>query len=476
MTLNKRAEIGKILMISAGLIRPKKSGNPFSDLHLYLNYGLLGLATILKQKGYYPTVIHGNFKAPAEFVNNLEKSGHLETTFPVLLSVPSSYAIEWAKDVCLLIKKLKPDTAIVVGGRWVTADDGAWIRQQIPDVDLVVFGTAEHMIEEVLNKSMWSQLGNTDVSRITNAVAPSVLSYLDYSLLENYADFTPSFEVSRGCGRGCGFCAEGEMPLSSMKDPSILSDEIEACLRVYGEKDVRAYFEASFFRPSSDWISGIAKQFTERGIAIQWRAESRVDALSTHQVERMAKAGLKVLDLGLESASPKQLVRMNKTTAPAVYLRRASELLKACHEHGIWVKVNVLLYPGETQETLSETQAWLEQHRQYIKGVSAGPMIMYRYGHASLDFLHQIEHLGARAVSDRNLDTKGFADIHLSDEFSNQDATFAANKLARNFMSAQDYYDLKSFSYFPRSLTFEKFNEMTFGVPEDMLSFRISTL
>lgn len=458
-------------MISAGMIQPKKIGNPFSNLHLYLNYGLLGLATILKQKGYSPTVIHGNFKSPVEFVGDLERAGYFETIFPVLLSIPSSYAIEWSRIVCRLIKKLKPDASIVVGGRWVTADDGAWVRRQIPDVDLVVFGTAEQNIEQVLHKSMWGKLGTSDATRGANIAASNVLSQLDYSLLYRHADFTPSFEVSRGCGRGCGFCAEGGVSLSAMKNAHVLANEVEACIAVYGDNDLRAYFEASLFQPTSEWIAEINKEFSARRLALQWRAESRVDALSSRQVEHLAKAGLKVLDLGLESASHQQLLRMHKTPAPPAYLRRASELLKSCYENGIWTKVNVMLYPGETRATLSETTAWLNQHRQYIKGVSAGPMIVYRYGHASLDFLRQIEAQGASAVSDSDLDTKGFADIHLSDEFSNEDATFAANELSRAFMSAKDYFDLKSFNYFPRSLTFEKFIEMAAGVPDEMLSF-----
>lgn len=458
-------------MISAGLIQPKKACNPFSALHLYLNYGLLGLATILKREGYNPTVIHGNFTSPSAFVGDLENAGQLETTFPVLLSIPSSYAIEWAKAVCRLIK-LKSDALIVVGGRWVTADDGAWIRRQIPDIDLVVFGMAEHSIEKVLYKSNWPQLGNTDFTRGSNIVEPGLLSQLDYSLLEGYVDFTPSFEVSRGCGRGCGYCAEGVMPLSSMKEARVLADEIEACFTIYGEKDVRAYFEASLFSPSSEWIAQITEQFLDRELAFQWRAESRVDAFSSRQIAMLAKAGLKVLDLGLESASHQQLLRMNKSAAPAIYLRRASELLKACHDNGIWVKVNVLLYPGETRETLAETAIWLNQHKRYIKGVSAGPMIMYRYGTASQDLLRQIELHGARLVSNSDLDTKGFADIHLSAELSNQDAIIAANNLAKEFMSASDYFDLKSFNYFPRGLTFEKFSEMADGAPTGSLSFK----
>lgn len=462
-------------MISAGMIRPKKAHNPITELNLYLNYGLLGLATILRRKNYNPVVFHGHFKNPESFVRDLERDGYLETEFPILLSIPSSYAIEWARFACRIIKQRRPDASIVVGGRWVTADDGAWIRHQIPDVDLVVFGTAEHCIEEVLHKLMWHQIGNTDTASVMNTTIPDVLSQLDYSLLDQFFDFTPSFEVSRGCGRGCGFCAEGNVPLSLMKDASVLADEIEACLSIYGQTDIRAYFEASLFNPSLDWISAITKQFMNRQFSLQWRAESRADALSPRHIELLAKAGLKVLDVGLESASPQQLLNMHKTTNPEIYLHRASKLVRACHENGILTKVNVLLYPGETKATLMETESWLEQHREYIKGVSAGPMIMFRYGNASLEFLRHIENHGARVVSDSDLDTHGFADIHLSDEFSHQDSLSAANNIARNHMSTKDYFDLKSFSYFSRGLTFESFQAITLGIHDDSLPFKKTT-
>lgn len=443
------ANKGRVLMISAGMLSPKKI-NHFSKMNLYLNYGLLGLATILNRAGYDPIVIHGNFINPIQFVDDLDRAGHLESALPILISIPSSYALDWTRVVCRLIKQMNPDALIVVGGRWVIGDDGAWIRRQIPDIDLVVFGTAEHSIENTLNTVMWDQLVSTP---------PNTLSTLDYSLLDGFADFTPSFEVSRGCGRGCGFCAEGDVPLSTMKNARVLADEIEACFTVYQENDIRAYFEASLFQPSSEWIADIYKEFATHNLDFQWRAESRVDAFSSHQVEQLAKAGLKVLDLGLESASPQQLLNMRKTTTPAIYLRRASELLKACHDNGIWTKVNVLLYPGETKESISETEEWLDHHRQYIKGISAGPMVIYRYGNSSQVFLKEIEFYGARAVSSSDLETKGFADIHLSKELSNQDAIFEANRLSSNFMSTRDYYDLKTFSYFPRDMTFEKFSE-----------------
>jgi hypothetical protein len=42
----------RVLLVSAGLLHPKKTDHPAARLHRYLNYGLLTLASILKQNGF----------------------------------------------------------------------------------------------------------------------------------------------------------------------------------------------------------------------------------------------------------------------------------------------------------------------------------------------------------------------------------------------------------------------------------------
>jgi hypothetical protein len=50
---------------------------------------------------------------------------------------------------------------------------------------------------------------------------------------------------------------------------------------------------------------------------------------------------------------------MKKSSRADRYLSKASTLLRACRDHGILVKVNVLLYAGETIQTLEQTSDWL---------------------------------------------------------------------------------------------------------------------
>lgn len=462
---------GCVLCISAGMLRPKKSDNAVARLHLYLNYGLLGLASVLAQRGYEPLVVHGRFDDPDKFVEALANDGRLETRYPVLLSVPSSQALGWARDACRALKRMAPRLSIVVGGRWVVARDGLWIRSKLPEVDLVVYGTAEDRIEALLDTKQWREIGSTDLTAAAASEFSGMMPPLEYRLLERYREYNPSVEVSRGCGRHCSFCAEADVPRSPMKDPTRLADELTACWEAYGKEIIHPYFESSLFLPSTDWIVRVRREFEERGRIFQWRAESRVDGFSTTQIAELALAGLKVIDLGLESASHRQLVAMNKSPRPATYLRRASELLQACYDDGIWTKVNILLYPGETQDTLDETVEWLDERRKYVKGVSVGPMILYRDGSASL--LQAIAQQGASIVDPDALEAEGFVDLHLSKEMPHDAAVAAALTVSRRFMTARDYFDLKSFSYLPRGLSWEAFSATVARSSNDLFSFSI---
>ena len=461
-----------VLMIGAGMQRPKKSGNPLAPLHRYLNYGLLGLAGLLQGKGYLPRVFHGHFSAPDEFVSRLDGLGWLNTSLPVLLSIPSGFALGWSRAFCRLVKERRPDIKIVAGGRWVVAEDGAWLRSQIPDVDLVVYGTAEHVIERVLEPRQWKTIQQADLSLFPILPGTSTtLSQMNYTLLDGADEFTPSFEISRGCGRNCGFCAESKVPLSAPKSASDLADEIDRATLALGRRQFNAYFEASLFQPSTDWSSQLGVELKARDLSFQWRAETRVDHLAPRQVEILAKAGLKVLDLGLESASPKQLQIMEKTASPAVYLRKASDLLHVCYDNNIWAKVNVLLYAGESQETLDETRGWLDKHAALIKGVSAGSLVVYRYGSESKSFLADLAKYGTHPVSETALDDQGFAELHLSGDVSHGKSVELARSISRTMMTGRDYFDLKAFSYFPPGMTYASFLELCADADPDNLPF-----
>lgn len=59
----------KIIAISAGLVEPKKGWNALSYKNLYLNYGLLGLCTMLKEDGNEIVMYQSDYNSPAEMID-----------------------------------------------------------------------------------------------------------------------------------------------------------------------------------------------------------------------------------------------------------------------------------------------------------------------------------------------------------------------------------------------------------------------
>jgi hypothetical protein len=455
----------RVVCLSAGLTRPKKQDHVLARKHHYLNYGLVGLATVLRDVGHWPLVVHGGFERAEVVVARLFESGHLPSAHPVLLSVPSAYALPWAREAVVALKRRDPTARIVVGGRWVVGDDPAWMYGQLPGVDLVVVGTAEARIAGLLATCEWTPGMGTAMDRADAPIG------LGYEMVENYQAFQPSIEVSRGCGMGCTFCAEATVPLGALKAPEVVAEEMEGCVARFGADHLHPYLEASFFRPDTAWCAALAACLADRGVSLAWRTETRVDALSERHLASLARAGLSVIDLGLESASRTQLVRMGKTQTPDVYLKRASKLLEACRDNGIRAKVNVLLHPGETRATLDETRGWLDAHRGCIKGLSVGPTIVFRFGTSSAAYLASLADHGAEAVDPKALDRDGLAHLHLSAEMDHDAATAASVDLARAFMTARDYYDLKGFSYLPRGTTWTEFSAWCDASPAEALPF-----
>jgi len=419
-------------------------------------------------------VFHGDFSTPADFLARRDLLAALAgTEFPVFLSLPSGKAIPWAAEFLRLLKELRPAVKVVVGGRWVLREDVSWLRPALGGGDLFVFGTAERRIVDLLRPENWAGVAYTD--RTFPASGPEFplrdLPDLDYTLLAGYPDYTTSLEVSRGCGMGCSFCLERDVPLQTLRTPANVVANLDRYARLFGT-NITPYFECSFFRPPATWIAEFADRYKAEGLTVRWRTESRVDSLTPSQLERLAAGGLKVIDLGLESASARQLLAMRKTTRPDVYLRKADELLRTCAENGIWTKVNVLLYAGETEATLGETLDWLERRRSWIKGLSVNPLVVYRDGTSADGYLRSLRELGARPVAEGSLETLGFVDLHLSEDFDWVNSLERCLRIGQSFMTARDYFDLKSFSYFPRSLTWHRFEIVVAQTPKAILPFR----
>ncbi|MDV9032703.1 radical SAM protein [Pseudomonas sp. RAC1] len=452
----------QVLFVSAGLLAPKKRDHPLARRQLYLNYGALALATRCDLNGVPAKLVHGGHECPATLAMSLYRAGDVRSDAPLMLSIPSFYALPWAQAFCAAMVKLEPGLRIVVGGRWVTGPDKAWLAGKLPWASEIVQGLAEEQLPRLLGSPLICRPGQRDTG-----------GFLNHRLVQDYLTYQPSIEASRGCGMRCAFCEERDIPLSDLQTPSVIVEHMQRLASDYATTDIHPYLQSSYFLPNRRWARQLADEVEQRDIRLAWRTESRVDSITPETLGMLAQAGLKVIDLGLESASQTQIKAMNKARDPQRYLESASRLLKACAHHGVWAKVNVMLYAGESALTLRQTQDWLDEHAHCIKGVSVGPVVVYGPPSHSAGFIQQLSEWGARPVDPQSAEGCGVTAMHLSSTMSQQDAEAHGMALSRRYMSSADYFDLKCFSYYPRDYRADEYAKDIAESDVQCLPFRL---
>jgi hypothetical protein len=338
-----------------------------------------------------------------------------------------------------------------------------WLQKLLPEADGLAPGLSEPSIEGLLTNQL-----------VPQRVAVHTPSFtLNHKLVEGYLRYQPSIEASRGCGMGCLFCEERDIPVEKLGSPETVVRSLALVERQYEAGEIHPYFQSSMFMPSSKWAAALAAQVQEAGIGVAWRTETRVDVMVPDTVAALADAGLRVIDLGLETASPTQILAMKKSPNPERYLRRAEELLEACRKYGVKAKVNVLLYAGESTKTFEETKAWLDDNSGSICGVSVGPVLAYGPPKTANILLDDWAGQGAQPVDSDSAVRTGITKMHLSHEFDADTAEAASLELSRRYMDSDAYFALKSFSYYPRDYSRADFDMDTLASDPTTLPFRM---
>ncbi len=263
------------------------------------------------------------------------------------------------------VRARRPDLPIVVGGHHATAAPGDFDEDAC---DFVVTGDGEHALRRLCCE--WPQRPARRQVIEGGTFDQSNPSHIDW---EHYG--RPGAKgralwigASRGCAFKCSYCVEPERGAHySRYDVGVQLDIIERLLSAYEPRVIA--FSDPLFGSNRRWLEDFLDRLERRALPLMFWCETRTDLMTPDLLERFKRCRFMV-DFGLDTGSATMVQLMQKAASPHMYLERSRATLQAANAiglpHGVYLIFN---YPGETPETVRETQAFIDE-----MGVDGGPM------------------------------------------------------------------------------------------------------
>ena len=106
-----------------------------------------------------------------------------------------------------------------------------------------------------------------------------------------------------GCPHDCIFCAQRSIHGKSIRERS--ADNIFEEIRRLAARGFRKFaFVQETFLNRKKRIDEFCRLIEDSGLEIEWTAEARADQLDYEQLKRMQSAGLRFIQIGVESGDP----------------------------------------------------------------------------------------------------------------------------------------------------------------------------
>jgi radical SAM superfamily enzyme YgiQ (UPF0313 family) len=270
-----------------------------------------------------------------------------------------------------LVRKLLPDTRIIVGGTAVSIF-GSYVAEKCPPNSVVVVGEGEEAMLSLVDGEE-TPVGESYVKdaqgKITHRERMASfdlkqLTAVDFEYVESifpdfhsYLDTDIGVHTKRGCPFKCHFCLYNQIEGAAQRfrDPVEIAKEVETLNKRYGVK--RIWFTDAQFcstRRSARHVDQILDELLARKTDISWSGYMRLDYLTPEIMRKMLATGMNGLDLSFTGSQ--ELI--DKMTL-GYKLERQMEAFRVFRENG-YTDQKVKLYlplnaPGETLDTLQET-------------------------------------------------------------------------------------------------------------------------
>lgn len=270
-------------------------------------------------------------------------------------------------EICDFVNKLPQGITTVIGGHKAT-EEVETIFDRCPNVSLIVRGEGEEIIRKIVNGVPYAEIAglsyreNGKIIHNKNAALPDVdklifpdrsLRQCEYRWLQNGVQLMPhTFDTiltSRGCPFKCKFCTFSLNPLGQKREYTErpLESVMEELKSITA--DLIMVADDNFFT-NPKRAEKLCDMIIESGIKKVFVVQSRIDvAKHPALVEKAARAGIKIMLLGIESPHDWILKLIDKGFNQQ-QVREALQVLRRypIYLHAYFIYGNI----GETEEEM----------------------------------------------------------------------------------------------------------------------------
>lgn len=264
------------------------------------------------------------------------------------------------------IREKYPDSNIIIGGPHPSVSPLETYETMKPDV--VIEGEAERLfprlVENIFNGDNVHTIYNAKLIECLDELPFPARRLFDYKNVVNTTGIhgqdkgqrATTMITSRGCPFDCKFCCKGHDMYNKYRyrSPENVKYELIGLKEDYGIEHVR--FVDDCFTLNKDRAKKICEYTKE--LDISFMSIARADTCDLNTLKMLKSGGCKILDIGLESGSPKLLKDMNK--------RETIDDIKKCLLNAKKIGLNTKVFlqydlPGETEEDIQKTIDFLKE-------------------------------------------------------------------------------------------------------------------
>ena len=159
-------------------------------------------------------------------------------------------------------------------------------------------------------------------------------------------------DAGRGCPYSCTFCSTSNFWRRTyrLKSAQTIVNDILYYHNKYGITSF--WFSHDAFTSNQKLITEVCDRIIAENLNITWRCSTRIDCLTEELVQKMVRAGLRSISVGVETGSP----RMQKIINKRLNLDYAKKMIGVLQDSGLSVGLYFMYgFPEETEEDLNQT-------------------------------------------------------------------------------------------------------------------------